>query len=162
MEGYRVEYFGALEGKMDLGRDLIAKKKKEIVIIQCKRWADCKTIHEKHVFQLFGSVVSYEMEHPGVTPKGLLITTCPLSDVAVAYADRLSIEYKQNYPINDLDSYPLIKCNIGRSGEKIFHLPFDQQYDRVNIDQNKGEFYASTVQEAIAAGFRRAYRWRGQ
>jgi len=161
MDGYRVEYYGALEGKMDLGRDLIATKKKEIVIIQCKRWANRKTIHEKHVFQLFGSIVGYEIEHPGSSPKGLLVTTCPLSDVAITYADRLNIEYKQDYPTDDLDSYPLIKCNIGRTGEKIFHLPFDQQYDRVNITPKNGEFYAHTVQEAIDAGFRRAYRWYG-
>ena len=161
MDGYRVEYFGALSGKMDLGRDLIARKKGETIIIQCKRWADRKIIHEKHVFQLFGSVVGYEMEHPGSAPRGLLVTTCPLSDVAIAYADRLCVDYKQNYPADALDTYPLIKCNIGRTGEKIFHLPFDQQYDRVNISPKDGEFYASTVQEAIDAGFRRAYRWHG-
>jgi hypothetical protein len=28
----------------------------------------------------------------------------------------------------------MIKCNISkRSGEKIYHLPFDQQYDKVKI-----------------------------
>lgn len=161
MDGYRVEFFGALEGKMDLGRDLIARKKNEVIIIQCKRWSDRKIIHEKHVFQLFGSVFGYEMEHPGSSPKGLLVTTCPLSDTAIAYAGRLNIEYKHNYPTDGLDSYPLIKCNIGRTGERIFHLPFDQQYDRVNINSSNGEFYAHTVQDAIDAGFRRAYRWHG-
>jgi len=162
IDGYRVEYFGALNGKMDLGRDLIVRKGKEVIIIQCKRWSDRKTIHENHVFQLFGSIMGYEIEHPGSHPKGLLITTCPLSDIAIAYADRLNIEHKQNYPADDINSYPLIKCNIGRSGEKIFHLPFDQQYDRVNIDPNHGEFYVATIQEAIDAGFRRAYRWHSE
>lgn len=47
-------------------------------------------------------------------------------------------------------------------GGKIYHLPFDQQYDKVKIEKNKGEFYCSTVQEAEKAGFRRAYRWKGE
>jgi hypothetical protein len=45
--------------------------------------------------------------------------------------------------------------------EKIYHLPFDQQYDRTKIIKSKGEFYAKTVIEAELRGFRRAHRWRG-
>ena len=53
----------------------------------------------------------------------------------------------------------MIKCNINRTTkEKIYHLPFDQQYDNVKID-DVGEFFAMTVQEAEDAGFRRAKRW---
>ena len=57
-----------------------------------------------------------------------------------------------------LDRGPII---INRAnGDKIYHLPFDQQYDRCIINE-PGEFYASTVAEAEKAGFRRAMRWRG-
>jgi hypothetical protein len=56
----------------------------------------------------------------------------------------------------------MVKCNINPgNGERIYHLPFDQQYDRVIVGDQDGEFYASTVAEAEAAGFRRALRWRG-
>ena len=55
--------------------------------------------------------------------------------------------------------FPRIKCNISqRSGEKIYHLPFDQQYDKTLIETNKGECYALTVAEAEEKGFRRALR----
>jgi hypothetical protein len=60
-----------------------------------------------------------------------------------------------------MKSYPIIKCNISNSKEKIYHLPMDQQYDRVIIDPSKGEFYANTIVEAEKAGFRRAFRWQG-
>ena len=53
----------------------------------------------------------------------------------------------------------MIKCNISKTGEKIYHLPFDQQYDRVEISPNKGECYVYTVKEAEDRGFRRAFRW---
>lgn len=33
----------------------------------------------------------------------------------------------------------MIKCNIGTNGEKIYHLPFDQQYYRTEI-KKAGEF----------------------
>ena len=61
-----------------------------------------------------------------------------------------------------LEPYPCIKCNISRSGEKIYHLPFDQQYDVTQIGTTKGDFYASSVKEAESAGFRRAFRWHGE
>ncbi|MEY3495804.1 MAG: hypothetical protein RJA80_26 [Actinomycetota bacterium] len=32
-----------------------------------------------------------------------------------------------------LKQYPVIKCNIASNGEKIYHLPFDQQYDKTLI-----------------------------
>ena len=58
--------------------------------------------------------------------------------------------------------YPMIKCNINpQTKEKIYHLPFDQQYDKIIIGNNSGEFYASTVKEAVKKGFRRAFRYRG-
>ena len=45
-----------------------------------------------------------------------------------------------------------------RPGERIYHLPFDQQYDNIKIDP-PNEFVALTVEEAEHSGFRRAFRW---
>lgn len=49
----------------------------------------------------------------------------------------------------DLNGNGLIKGNINSKGEKIYHLPGDQWYDRT-----KAERWFKTVQEAEAAGFR--------
>jgi len=57
------------------------------------------------------------------------------------------------------NGYPCIKCNISQiDGTRIYHLPFDQQYDKVKIEPHKGEFYCTSVKEAEDAGFRRAFR----
>ena len=56
----------------------------------------------------------------------------------------------------------MIKCNINpASNTKIYHLPFDQQYDKIKVGDQEGELYALTVKEAEKLGFRRAFRWRG-
>ena len=55
-----------------------------------------------------------------------------------------------------------IKCNLSNNGEKIFHLPFDQQYDKIKIEPEKKEQYVTTVHEAFELGYRRAKRWRGE
>ena len=57
----------------------------------------------------------------------------------------------------DMIDFPRIKCNIN-AGEKIYHLPFDQQYDRTQI-VNKGECYAYRALDAERMGFRRAKRY---
>jgi hypothetical protein len=172
-EGYKIEYKGIIDGFDDLGRDIIASKNGEICIIQCKYWAQYKDIHEKHIFQLFGTTMEYWIKNFNFfnRPKNfeefakflnedrirpIFFTSTTLSETAKQMADALSIEIKENEPIGD---FPRIKCNVsGRYAEKIYHLPFDQQYDRTIIEPHKGEFYAYTVKEAEDAGFRRAFR----
>jgi hypothetical protein len=88
-----------------------------------------------------------------------LYTTTKLSDTAKSFAESLGIEGHEEVP---LEIYPLIKCNINRrTKEKIYHLPFDQQYDNIVIDPPE-EFIALTVDEAEKAGFRRAFKWLGK
>lgn len=162
-KGYEVDYFGSNMGLNDLGRDLIAKKDKNTLIIQCKYWSSKKLIHENHINQLYGTVVCYCLERniPIENVQGIIVTNITLSDTAKRFANYLGITFVENYP---LGNYPCIKCNINRSqfGEvtKIYHLPFDQQYDSCKIN-SPGEFFAMTVAEAEAAGFRRAFRWHG-
>ncbi len=163
-KGFKVDYFGSYMGLEDLGRELVAEKGGKIHIVQCKYWSSVKQIHENHINQLYGTKVCYCIEH-NIDPSqvlGVLVTNIQLSPTAKKMADFLGIRYKENYEIKD---YPCIKCNIGKDEfgypTKIYHLPFDQQYDATKI-KDPGEFYAMTVAEAEAAGFRRAAKWFGQ
>jgi hypothetical protein len=173
-KGYSVEYIGIEKGLEDFGRDLICSKGKEVEVVQCKCWASHKVIHEKHINQLYGTAVKYYIEQREMTKqKGNLIlfpnlirsgqiratfvTSTTLSSTARKFANALGVKIVEE---KSLEKYPLIKCNIASSGEKIYHLPFDQQYDRTLI-KNQGEFYASSIKEAESKGFRRAFRWQG-
>ncbi len=157
-KGYIVEYSGAVEGLHDLGRDIIARKDRETIIIQCKYWRKERIIHEKHIFQLFGTMYAEKIGKPNQVISGVFITTTTLSETAKKYARNLNIQYIEN--ANFQKDYPCIKCNISKkTGEKIYHLPYDQQYDKVIIESDKGEFYANTVREAEKEGFRRAHKW---
>lgn len=51
-------------------------------------------------------------------------------------------------------------ADILNIGTKIYHLPFDQQYDKTKLEKKYGELYCKTVKEAEDAGFRRAFRYR--
>jgi len=158
--GYSVEYVGIFKGYEDLGRDLICQKGEDFVVIQCKNWAQFKTIHEKHIFQFFGTVFQYRDENPGRKVRAIFYTTTKLSDLARRFSQELGIELKENLKFEK--AYPSIKCNISQAnGTRIYHLPFDQQYDTCKIEKGKGEFYCSTVREAEDNGFRRAFRYKG-
>jgi len=176
-DGYSIEYKGILDGFEDLGRDVIAKKGEEVCIIQCKYWAQYKEIHEKHIFQLFGTTMEYWIQNFRYSKKPktfeefakflnkdklrpIFFTSTNLSEKAKEMANALSIEIRENEPIGE---FPRIKCNINSDefGQtKIYHLPMDQQYDRTIIGNRSGEFYAFTVKEAEDAGFRRAFKHR--
>ena len=157
-KGYDIEYNGIIKKLEDLGRDIIATKNLETLIIQCKNWAKDKFIHEKHIFQLYGTMILYKIEHVFTEVKGIFITTTKLSQTAKDIADYLGIVVLEDFKIQE---FPRIKCNINRmTGEKIYHLPMDQQYERTIIDFSKGEKFAMTVAEAEAQGFRRAFKHR--
>lgn len=159
-QGYKVEYTGIFHGYEDLGRDLICANKNEIIVIQCKNWSQFKTIYEKHIFQFFGTVFQYRDQNPRKKVRAIFYTTTELSELARRFAHELNIELEEKSKMPR--SYPCIKCNISLVDEtKIYHLPFDQQYDNTKIETGRGEFYCETVEEAEKAGFRRAYRWRG-
>lgn len=169
-DGWDVEYRGIIDGYEDRGRDLICRKDGVTLVVQCKYWSSRKEIHENHINQLFGTTVKYYLEqnpHSSFDEfiNSLLIwktivpifrTSTKLSDTAKEFAKALGIKIIEN---DKMGEYPMIKCNISKNDEKIYHLPFDQQYDKIKIDR-EGEFFAKTVKEAEAAGFRRAKRWR--
>jgi len=165
--GWQVEYTGMEKKLNDLGRDLIAKKDNTHLVIQCKYWSKEKLIHEKHITQIFGTAIEYELSlknDNNIFPIKVIpvfITNIELSETARAFARRLGVEFKEKYKIKD---FPRIKCNINKNeyGEitKIYHLPFDQQYDKTKINGN-GQFYAYTVNEAVKKGFRRAFKYHG-
>lgn len=161
-QGYDVEYIGIFKGFEDLGRDLICQKSKDFIVIQCKNWAKFRTIYEKHIFQFFGTVFQYKDENPTRKVKAIFYTSTELSDLARRFSKELGIELKENFKFDK--QYPCIKCNLSRidNKTKIYHLPFDQQYDNTKVEKKRREFYCATVKEAEKAGFRRAFRWRGE
>ena len=155
-KGYKVTYTGITDRLEDKGRDLIAQKDNEILIIQCKNWSKYKEIHENHICQLFGTTVQYNIENNllfKATP--VFVTSATLSETALRFAEYLGVRVIQN---KKLEEFPRIKCNINNK-EKIYHLPFDQQYDKTIVGDQKGEFFAWTVQEAVDKGFRRAKKY---
>ena len=173
-EGYNVVYQGIIKGLDDCGRDLICRKGEELVIVQCKYWAQGKTIHEKHITQLFGTCVEFwvrEMKEsvsqielfPEILKSRRIIprfvTSTVLSETARGFAKALGVHVVENFP---LKPYPCIKCNVSRTtGERIYHLPFDQQYDSTVIENDGVECYVETVADAEARGFRHSFRWQG-
>ncbi|WP_454015299.1 sunset domain-containing protein [Aquamicrobium terrae] len=51
-----------------------------------------------------------------------------------------------------------IKGNISSKGERIYHLPGQENYDRTRISERKGERWFCSENEARAAGWRKAKR----
>lgn len=161
-DGWSVEYKGIIDGYEDFGRDLICMKGGQVLIVQAKNWSSHRVVREKHIFQLFGTALHYgitrnqpELFESAI--RAVFITTTILSEDARKAAEWLKIQVKERYQLDR--TYPMIKCNINQATkDKIYHLPFDQQYDRTKIIPSIGEFYTRTVEDAENRGFRRAFR----
>ena len=163
-DGWSVQYTGVELGYEDLGRDLVAVRGDDTHIVQCKYWGESKVIHEKHIMQLYGTMVAYRIQNPSKDPrniKGIFVTNITLSDTASKFAQLLDIVVRENIPKGE---FPRIKCNIGKdeygANTYIYHLPMDLNYDSVKLDK-PGECLVFTVREAEEKGFRRAFKWTG-
>ena len=168
--GFNVEMHGIEKGLEDLGRDIIASRfikdlfqenhyKQEVWIIQCKCWNKDRQIHENVIMQLFGTYVAYKIEHKNIIkadaeiiPVLMIPPFSVVSETAKKFMEILGVKML----IQNFNEFPRIKCNIN-GNNKIYHLPFDQQYDRTQI-KKQGEFYAWSVKDAEEKGFRRAMR----
>ena len=116
-----------------------------------------KTSVRRHFLVNFRSRLSEIYFNRADVHRGLSLRRVSLS-YAQDCADLLGVEVQSKYPMSR--DYPIIKCNISKhTGDRIYHLPFDQQYDATRIDLTAGEFYAKDVVEAENAGFRRAWRY---
>jgi len=71
---------------------------------------------------------------------------------------RLPSTCRPAVPKEDPAQACLIKGNIARDGERIYHVPGGQYYERTRIDPAKGERWFCTEAEARAAGWRRSRR----
>lgn len=165
-DGFDVTFHGEQEGLEDLGIDLIARKDRQLWVVQCKYWSSIKLIRENAIAQTFGASFFYSRREK--VPESVKVIPCvisktQLSEVATEFAERLgvSIDCSERWKM-PIEGFPLIRCNVSQTGEKIYHLPFDQAYRKVKIEPHKGEFIAATIAEAESAGFRRAWKWRGK
>lgn len=175
--GYDVDFVGITKGVKDRGIDLVCENENEILLVQCKNWAKYKKIHENVLFQFFGavfhareryrktgSIYDEEKTERFVYPKreknvsGIIYSTVTLSEFAKEAISKLGIGLE----VLAMDyNYPCIKCNVN-NGNRIYHLPFDQQYDKTKIKMNdlySEECYVKTCKEAEELGFRRAKKF---
>lgn len=153
-KGLDVSYAGASLGRRDMGRDLIVRSEDRVHIVQCKCWGHEKILHEKHIFQLYGSTAMFQLQNPKASTQALFFTSASLSDIAKECADALNVRYHEQIP---LQKHPLVKCNISEARGKVYFLPFDKDYDKISMISSKGDLYVDTVKEAEQRGFHYAY-----
>ncbi|MCI6694689.1 MAG: restriction endonuclease [Campylobacter sp.] len=158
IDGYKVDYNGIKKGVKDGGVDLICSKRKELIIIQCTCRDEQGQIHENTILQLIANLSKYKRKYPNKNVSAVLYTSHDNLDDEVKAT--LADEVAQGALIHHIikaynNSYPKVKCNISDNGEKIYHIPdHSATYDRIQIEINKGEFFAKTIKEAESAGFR--------
>lgn len=149
--GYIVNYNGAVNAYRDYGRDLILENEDEVVLVQAKCWSKFKTIHESHIFQLYGSLVHYRKTNDkSKNIKALFCTTAGYSEIAIDAAKILGIELKEEELFK---GFPMVKCIILDDDSKTYVLPFEEGYDGISIDVDRGESFAKSVDEAVSKGF---------
>jgi hypothetical protein len=155
IQGYKVEFIGikAIKNKSinDNSIDLICKKRKEHILIQCKRYGKGIELQSQSLGSFDAGIKLYKKKNPDIKVSSILYT---INDNLSHDARKILDDYDFKHIIEPhTDYYPLIKCNIGKNSSKIFHIPNKSLYDTIKIETKKGEFYCETEQEAKNKGF---------
>jgi hypothetical protein len=159
-DGWEVRFQPVAAQVRGLPQDLICIKGETVHIVHTRCWASNKVIHERHIIHLHGTVQMLAIrlsEDRLFTPRIIarFITNTQLSDLARQAAQRLNVEVKENFKLNA--NFPVIKCSVNEhTRERNYYMPFDDDYDSVPVETQRGDCYARTVQEAEQLGFRRA------
>ena len=152
-KGGKVEYFGAINGFYDMGRDLIVREDESVKVIQAKCWAGYKKITESHIFQLYGSTIHFyktEIDGDDIEVIPVFYTSAKYSDTAVDVAKTLGVVLKTE----KLDrSYPMVKCVFNSEGLGVYYLPMNPIYDEIEVNPSSGGEYVFSVFEAVEKGF---------
>lgn len=109
---------------------------------------------------LQGNVLTFRTADPSLSINFLLLEP-PVLLPTVTPTPEVVVEEEVGEVVPDPTPVPpcvIVKGNISRSGEKIYHLPGQANYEQVKIDELKGEAFYCSEQEAIDAGFRKALR----
>ena len=70
---------------------------------------------------------------------------------------KLNINCKRfNNDINSGEKICKIKGNISYKGQKIYHIPGDINYEKTKINENKGERWFCSEEEAQMNGWRKS------
>lgn len=152
--GYIVTYNGAINGLSDLGRDLIAEKNNEILIIQCKlrSKSDNKKIFSNVVAQLYGTVEQYKLHNSSNKfIKGVIVTSVELDSTAKQFAKDLNIDFFENQKF--MHRYPTIKC---KKKNKLYYTEYNSQYDYIQMSFKDGDQYVYTPKDARKLGYRKS------
>lgn len=149
--GWNVKYNGAINGLEDGGIDLICTKGNKILIVQCKNWKRDALMHEKHIYQLFGSASDYRINSSkGLRTGAAFYTSAIFSEKAREAAKRFHIMlYEQVY----LERFPCIKC---KTETHLYYIPYDEQYFTLSMDIKNGDIYCASIDEAESLGFNHA------
>lgn len=148
--GYLVEYHGIHFKHKDSGIDLICRKNKEILLVQCKRLSQWKEIHEDILNKLRGSLEEFKAKNQEADVTAEVCSTAKFADDALTVANIHNIKTS----IIAFDGeYPSLKCNVSHNGVKHFFPPYHPFYDKITIDSKLGECYCRTAEEAYKLGF---------
>ncbi|QKF65293.1 hypothetical protein [Campylobacter corcagiensis] len=148
----KVTYRGILEGKNDLGVDLVVEPSYDkAILVQCKMWNQEKDMRYDILAKLHMARDLYRQQYPHKKEIKLMliIQNDNLDEKSREICKRLRIEYNPNIKYND--EYPMVKCNLE---SKIYHLPDDPLYDKIHMHKSTRK-YVATIKEAEALGCRR-------
>lgn len=155
--GFEVFYNGIVNQLKDGGIDLIAKRRNQVYIVQCKKWSRKKVLESNVVDQLHGAHDNYVAEHHleknNVIP--VLVTSTTASEEAKAHARNLNILLFENVRPG---YFPRIKCYIDETGNKLYKLPLDDGYDEQPMGQYGSAFHVR-ISQAEDAGYTSYFYW---
>ena len=155
-QGYKVIYNGATKGSADGGIDLIFISEFTTYVIQCKRWKKGSYINTEEIKKFHQNVKKFKKSNRELIGdnnlSAIFYSTVKFTSDAKKVAKRYKIDC-QVKEFNIVYEYPSVKCGKTYDGRKFYCLPFDEEFDKIQLHCDRGDCYKFTIDDAEKSGY---------
>ncbi len=155
-KGYKVIYNGAVKGSADGGIDLIFISEFTTYVVQCKRWKKGSYINIDKIKKFHQNVKRFKKSNRELIGNNNLIaifySTVKFTSDAKKFAKRYKIDC-QIKEFHTIYEYPPVKCGKTYDGKKFYCLPFDEEFDKIQLHCDIDDSYKFTIDEAERLGY---------
>lgn len=155
-QGYKVIYNGAVKGSADGGIDLIFISEFTTYVVQCKRWKKGSYINTEEIKKFHQNVKKFKKSNRELIGDNNLLAIFYSTTNFTADAKKFAKRYKIDCQVKEFNivyEYPPVKCGKTYDGRKFYCLPFDEEFDKIQLHCDRGDCYKFTIDEAEKAGY---------
>ncbi len=155
-DGWKVSLLSHIDGFEEFGRDLFCCQGDQACLVVSEYHSESQVVRENSMLRLYRSLIQMKLARPELNITLYMFSHSTPNDDTRVIAEELDINLKHQ----SLKRFPMVKCQKDPiSQQDLYHLPFDPQYDDLEMSVDRDSCYLPGTLRAVESGFIRSDHW---